>query len=55
VHIRLEFLDFSLCMSLKEAPMEFEQLSKLKMLDMDECSGLKILPKALAKLRSLNV
>jgi len=55
VHIRLEFLDISLCMSLKEAPMEFEQLSKLKMLDMDECSGLKILPKALAKLRSLNV
>jgi len=33
--------------------MEFDQLSNLKMLDMRECSGLKKLPKALAKLKSL--
>jgi len=33
--------------------MEFDQLSNLKILDMKECSGLKNLPKALAKLRSL--
>jgi hypothetical protein len=40
-------------MSLKDLPMEFGQLPKLKTLDMNECSGLKMLPKALAKLRSL--
>jgi len=33
--------------------MEFDQLSNLKILDMRECSGLKKLPKVLAKLRSL--
>ena len=50
---QLEFLDISLCKSLKDLPMEFEQISNLKVLDMRDFSRLKNLLKELAKIKSL--